>query len=385
MNSDGVFNQLFKISNISLIKTKKKLLTQVPKPYLKYAYDPFFQYGIKNVKPSGKGDRVFDNWTWRLLDVLRERKVTGNKARQVTATHMSTLTSRSATLLYNILQKDLRCGISTKRINEVFPNLIPELPIMLAEDYDKSRLILPCYSSLKLDGLRGIYTMDDMVSRSGKPHHGISHILKEIRLLKFSKLDGELIIPGKILEDQGAIRRKTETPLAEYHVFDVPSLAEFPFKMRYEILEERIKNTPLKYVKLIRHTIVNSWVHLQIAYNLAKANGYEGLVIKTIDHTYQARRSFDWMKIVPEKRGDYECIDVYEGKGKYINSLGGIIIRLPSNKTTKVGSGFSDDRRTLYFTSPEKIIGRTVEILFKERTRAGRLRHPRFVRIRYDK
>lgn len=386
LNSDDVYKHLVAISRISSTNKKKEMLRyKILEPYLFYAYNPHYQFGIKKVTPIGIGDKHFDKWAWRLLDVLRTRKLTGNKAKRAMLGVMRELTPRSSTLLCWILTKDLRCGIGPKLINSIFPNLIPHFEVMLAEDYDPKRAKLPCFISPKLDGLRAIWKYPKFYTRSGREHRGLE-ILKHV-LSKFDKtveLDGELIIPGSHFQDiSGQVRSITQSAAIEYHVFDTPNI-KMPFSVRYDYLKHTLTDFyPNVYV--VEHQKVSSHSRINMLYKKYKSAGYEGAMVKTWDHLYRDGRNYDWMKIVDEIKQDLPCVGLYKGEGKYSDSLGGIFVRMPNGRTTKVGSGFSDNQREVYYNQPRKIIGRTCEILFKERTKSGRLRHPRFGRVRTDK
>ena len=82
---------------------------------------------------------------------------------------------------------------------------------------------------------------------------------------------------------------------------------------------------------------------------------------------------------------DLRVIDVFKGKGKYLNELGGVICELPNGNTVKIGSGFSDADRLTYWSESFKIIGQIIEIEYHELTPNGSLREPRYKGIRYDK
>ncbi len=97
--------------------------------------------------------------------------------------------------------------------------------------------------------------------------------------------------------------------------------------------------------------------------------GYEGLVLK---------KDTVRLKVKPKENYDVTITDIFEGKGKYKNKLGGFVTQMGN-----VGSGFSDkEREELFKTS---LIGTIVEVSCMQLTADGKFRHPVFVRLRPDK
>jgi len=106
------------------------------------------------------------------------------------------------------------------------------------------------------------------------------------------------------------------------------------------------------------------------------------LVIKPYDYKYVGKRSYDWMKIKLSHTEDLPILEVYEGEGRLKGSLGGFVTDHRGIRV-KVGSGFSDIQRAKWWNDPP--IGLIAEVKYHEITPDGSLRHPVFVRLRYDK
>lgn len=103
----------------------------------------------------------------------------------------------------------------------------------------------PCYDSLKLNGINGIYRLENGVlnlySRGGElypeiPHHK-EEVLTILNNIGTDELNGELYIHGVPLQDLiSAVKVPQElSKLLEFHVFDVPNV-KGTFKDRYEIM-----------------------------------------------------------------------------------------------------------------------------------------------------
>lgn len=243
---------------------------------------------------------------------------------------------------------------------------------MLAEVADRSLapdvlLSLPGWSyELKLDGVRILSEIKDKTARlwyrSGRE---ATHIYPEIaEALSFAPdgtvLDGEVIA----LDPQGApsfgllqrrmhlsraqdVRRaKVEVPVV-YVVFDMPRCAGVDF--RSEPLSVRRK----QMVEVVPDTgIVRTFEPHDDGrglFALCKERGFEGVIAKRLDSTYQAGvRSLDWLKIKAERSDEFVVIGYTRGESG-ARGLGALdLATYEDGKLVvrgKVGSGF--DANTL--------------------------------------
>jgi len=247
-------------------------------------------------------------------------------------------------------------------------------------DYDAKHLVLPCYISAKFDGVRAYRGKYSMTFRSGKPVWGVEHIYRF--LPRGMVPDGELLIPGMIFqESSGLIRSHNSTEEAHYYIFDYMN-SILPFDTRYiNLLAQKFYSDK---IHVIKHTLVHTLSHLLDMHQRNIDAGFEGSVIKTPYHVYQFKQSWDWMRIIPERSVDVVVMSMYEGKGKYIGMMGGVQCEGEGVKV-KVGTGFNDSDRAAYWDDPHGLVGKTIRVTYKERTKDGSLRHPSFDRIRVDK
>lgn len=394
MNSDRVLRRLDQIAHEPR-RTVKMGLMPVDDMFfitvLVYAYNPFYTFGVGANTVNGrygKGSNRFDGGTWRLLRDLKNRHLTGNQAKNAVHKEIQNLTIESAELLKRILTKDLRCGINTTMINQRYKStmrrdLIPTHDIMKAKDFDSARVKYPCFVSVKVDGLRAVFRKGEFYMRRGTIVQGVEHIAEELSRFTEGPVDGELLVPGRKFDDvSGMLRSHAPVPDAEFWIFDFPLFKNEPFHMRYVYVTELFKD--LNFSKVIPHIPVHDLQEIKDSYEKYRTMGYEGLMVKSYYHKYRGTRSYDWMKMKPVVTVDALCTGMYEGEGKYAGQMGGVTIRY-EGKSVRVGSGFTDKQRRIFYGDPDLIVGRTIEVYFMERTASGSLRHPRFIRIRSDK
>jgi DNA ligase-1 len=121
----------------------------------------------------------------------------------------------------------------------------------------------------------------------------------------------------------------------------------------------------------------------------AIANQEEGVMINICDAVYEFGRTWSLMKVKKMNTLDLEIVGYEEGSGRLAGTLGAIHVRYKDGNIVKVGSGFSDELRSLIWLEPSDFIGKIVEIqFFEETTNADggvSLRFPVFKDFRTDK
>jgi DNA ligase-1 len=121
----------------------------------------------------------------------------------------------------------------------------------------------------------------------------------------------------------------------------------------------------------------------------AVTQGYEGIMIKSVDAPYECKRSSFWMKWKPTITVDLNIIGFEEGTGRNAGRLGAIICEGVDNDRSirvNVGSGLSDANRDEYWSARDELFGRVIEVAADAVTQnqdgTYSLRFPRFVRFR---
>ena len=109
-------------------------------------------------------------------------------------------------------------------------------------------------------------------------------------------------------------------------------------------------------------------------------NGGEGLILHLASAEYITGRSAVLIKLKPLYDAEATVIAHTAGKGKYTGKLGAMEVKTPEGIIFKLGSGLSDAQRE----SPPKI-GSLVTYTYKDKTKNGKPKFARFLRVRDEK
>ena len=193
---------------------------------------------------------------------------------------------------------------------------------------------------------------------------------------------------------------------SEYHVFDAPwldgrDLRPLPLEARLAALDALPLPAPLVRVAAIDHP--RPW-------ELAREQGWEGVVAKRRGSAYEPRRSPHWLKMKCELGQELVVGGFTDPQGKRVG-LGALLVGYYDGDALvyagKLGTGFDTKlllelrarldaleipsspftratglpRVRAHWARPEIV----VDVAFLEWTGHGKLRHPRFLRVRDDK
>lgn len=397
------FNEFVKeITTSASRKYKQEVLTkykddEVIKKYLKINYDPYTVFGISEKKLHKQvscvaypADNVFDLFYWL------EKHNTGTDAAikmcQETLAVVASEDQEAAVLLEELICKDLSIGVDSKTINSVMPNLIPQFSCMLAQKYFEKpeKLSGKTFAiTTKLDGFRLIALKDKFgnikfYSRVGQLVEGLVEIEADLKdnFPNDVALDGELTIsnyfdmPSKDAYKAASkiIRLKGDTPKTglTYRVFDMMTAEEFISQRCPTIYDAR---------RALLDSYAGKATHIEVLPVLYRGNdtskitefldkitseGGEGCILNLCDAPYVWNRTWNLQKVKKFDSLDLEVVDIEEGSGRLAGTLGAIHVRYKDGNIVKVGSGFSDDERKLYFNNPSLILHKIVEIKFFE-------------------
>ncbi|WP_267716746.1 hypothetical protein [Streptomyces sp. CoH17] len=122
--------------------------------------------------------------------------------------------------------------------------------------------------------------------------------------------------------------------------------------------------------------------------------GCEGVILKKKDSLYYPgkRKAKTWYKCKAEQTFDVVVMGYYEGKGKHVGRLGGIVFGAYQDgelkRIGKTGGGFDDSERQEIWDNREKYQGKVFELKANEMVGSGVYRtprHPAFMHWRIDR
>lgn len=254
---------------------------------------------------------------------------------------------------------------------------------LLAHLYSEHRVIYPCYTQPKLNGVRALYQMGHFQSRDELPWNPsvVAHLTEPLRKIFPDNviLDGELYVHGWTLQEiNGAIAvnrlgPSDRTQEIEFHVFDSVDRNK-PFEIRYELVSNLLQQTthlhkakPVETHKVHNEDLANiyykKWVDL----------GYEGAMYRLGENKYtepksgrgvsdKNNRTWSLLKRKGFLDHEFEIFDVEEGLGKRSNMVGALVCKTPEGKFFRVGTGLTEHDATFYFQNPP--IGKHAKIQY---------------------
>jgi len=234
--------------------------------------------------------------------------------------------------------------------------------------------------SEKLDGVRGHWTGTQLLTKQGRlvhvPEGFVDHWPAQ-------PMDGELWIARKQFDKVSAIvRRKRSDVLAwkniRFMVFDLPSHTGV-FSERINAMKRIVAKARSSTLGLIKQQRMISLVTLNQHLDAIVEAGGEGLMLHHQDSLYHAGRSKQLMKLKKHYDAEATVIAHYNGKGKYANKMGSLMVRMADGITFKIGSGFSDEQRR-----HPPVIGSIITFKYYAKTAKGVPRFASFMRIRLE-
>lgn len=201
-------------------------------------------------------------------------------------------------------------------------------------------------------------------------------------------LDGEVCgIDFKAVSEQLFRISDIDTNALDYMIFDIV-IPDFCLKQRKALLRDAfiVLRTfmPEGQVKFVDYEPVPDTFSRATYKEFLAAhttNGEEGIVFKDLFSLYDcgAKRKNVWVKGLPINTEDLLVTSVVEGKGKLAGCVGVFMCgehRIAPGKATQ-------EQLKFWWEHPEER-PTVIEVSFKNKTGAA-LRHPRFVRARFDK
>ena len=391
---------------------------------LNLAYNAMITFGLKQIPEKTDEDGPglpWDSFTLALTGFV-SRNVTGNTARDMIQTMMKSATKAQWNGWYRrILIKDMRAGFSENTVNKVvgkkFPQyIIPVFSCQLAHDSanHESKVTGKKLIEVKLDGVRVITIAYadgrvDMFSRNGKELANFPHIKEQISNVikqKGSSKSMDVVLDGEIMSSSfqdlmKQVHRKdnVEAGDAILNLFDVLPLEEFEKGIYNK--DQTTRSSMVQFWVEQNHALLpnvtclaNELVDLdtaegQLRYKeinaQAIAGGYEGIMLKDPNASYECKRSVAWLKLKPFIEVSLAVVAVEEGTGKNVGKLGALVCEGEDDGKrirVNVGSGFTDIDRDSFWSSRGSLSGNIVEVradaVTQNQDGTYSLRFPRF-------
>lgn len=390
------------------------------KSFLYYALNPLLSYNLSE-KTLRKEDNISQNSGYKpFKDIFecceylsRLRGIDDATVRQVKM-FLNTIPDDARELYIKLLSKTLRLGVTAKTVNKIIPNLIPEWEIQQAypiEKYPIKNGTTEFWLTQKLNGTRATFYNGKLMSRSGLPYTGLDHITEELvwAQSKGVILDGELTLKKEYREgisDNEAFRKATgiinstenvNKTMICFTVFDViPSLdfestnPKINYSVRRSLLDSLSeilpKNSSINILPVLYHG--NDIYAIDKLLDQMVKEDKEGLMVN-FDVPYRRTRHNGILKVKRFYTMDLPIIRLEEGTGRLKGTLGALVLKYKNNEV-KVGSGFTDEQRSEFWSKGESMIDTLCEVKYKEisydkSTGRESLQFPTFVGIRDDK
>ena len=391
----------------------------------KLALDPMITFGLKQVpeKKDTSGDGLGRELFLELCTQLSSRIVTGNNARDLVQRAMAMATPAEwNSWCRRILIKDLRCGVSEKTINKAVEKIneryiVPTFACQLAHDSanHEGKLTGTKLVEVKLDGVRVITIVwpDGRVlqfSRNGKELVNFEHVKQQLAAVAhgFNEpvvLDGE-IMSSSFQDLMKQVHRKDNVAAGDavLNLFDYLTLEEFNaggagsakqehrsamLQEWYATVQDALPNVTVLSYEAIDMDTESGQAQFKEINQRAIAGGYEGIMIKDPDASYECKRSTAWLKLKPFIEVSLEVVDLEEGTGRNAGRLGAIICEGEEDGRrirVNVGSGFSDSDRDSFWKASDQLFGNVIEVradaVTQNQDGTYSLRFPRFLRFR---
>ena len=289
-----------------------------------------------------------------------------------------------------MITKKFRLGADAKLVNQCIPGLIPTFDVMLGTSIEKVKLKgnEEIFISQKLNGTRCAFVGDKCMTRQGKVYTGLQHIIKDLQRYVGTDMfvDGELVYKNKEgLSDSEAFQKGTGIAMSKDEekndlklvIFDMFPLNEFWSGTSKEVYSERRRKLDFLEKQLVLSDVENLdvvsciykgndhsviWKYLE----MAESQDWEGVMLN-LDTQYECKRSKNLIKVKKFYTYDLEIVGVEEGDGRNKGTLGALVV-IYKNNTVNVGSGFTDEERELFWKNREDIVGRVIEVKYKEIT-----------------
>lgn len=241
-------------------------------------------------------------------------------------------------------------------------------------NYEKNIDINGWFMSEKLDGIRAYWDWKELFTRNKNKIFAPAWFTKDFPPFE---LDGELWTRRGDFENiQSIVLSQHESEYWKnitYNIFEIPNV-NGNFQTRLDFLEDYLKKSPNRYIKIIPQIVCKDKNHLNKFLNELLENGAEGVIIKNPNLSYETGRTKNSLKVK----------DFLDDEGKVIahnfnkdGSFKSLKIELKNKTVFNLGGGFKKEDRL----NPPKI-GQFVTFKYYGLTKNGKPKFASFLRVR---
>lgn len=257
---------------------------------------------------------------------------------------------------------------------------------------------------LKYDGCNMIVVVCEgkgyAFSRTGEEVKSVGHIVRELEALPFTHqvYFGEAYnyewTHSKI---NGAFRNGDPAPDLCFVCFDAVPLDDFergqcdvPYQSRLNHLEGILFRYSTKHTRPPHSFSPRRLVATEDLVEAARRHGefaLDGYIAKGRGGIWQAGagKGGEQIKIKDHLSLDLRCVGLVEGKGKFAGVIGAVQVEYKGQVLEVGGGKLTDFERAVIWHEPYLLVGKIVEIHALAGSEHGKLREPRFIRVRSDK
>ena len=264
---------------------------------------------------------------------------------------------------------------------------------MLAVNADLSKLKYPVFVSPKLDGVRATVQGGVVLSRTLKPipNKFVQELFNELE-----GFDGELIVgkpsdPKSFQKTTSGVMSIEGEPDVYFHVFDIFSSNE-EFGKRNKDLEVLLELSEPKRVIKVPQYLVRDEETLLNYETMFLTQGFEGLIIRSLDSPYKSGRSTvkEGYLLKLKRFTDTEATVIkfeplVRESGEVEDTLGALVVSYDDNniiKILKIGTGFTAAERAEIWNNQFKYLKKIVKFKYFEHGTKDLPRHPVFIGFR---
>lgn len=368
------------------------------------------------------------------LDLLSERKVTGNEAIQHLKEILMCCEPDDAYIIERIIEKDCKIGMGTRNINKVFPDLIEKTGYMGCKPYSKELILKllakgKAYSQEKMDGrfVNVIIQGGELYleSRQGEPTILENpFFMSELAQFKDCVLNGELTMGSNIsrYESNGMISSlisiatkkndgedvtkdiaKFESKHMPYYealnliqitAWDILTIDEYftrkckrPYKERLDDLKSTING--YKSISVVETREVSTLEEVMMHFEeVVKRNG-EGTVCKSMDGVWADTKPSYQIKVKKEINLDLKITGFNYGTGKNANLISSLNAESEDGLLKTSPTGITEDDMEYITNNQDKLLNTIIEVkcsgISQDNQGNYSLLHPVFKLLRTDK